>query len=120
MENQRKPKPMTHFYHSKNLFLDKTEESMVLNGRETEYIRFDYDYDEEILPHLINTFTNRRVRATRKLENIRLFNRKSIIGMVLRDFEFMDEKSLNELSGITMNSDISLLIFINCRFVGQL
>lgn len=118
MENQRKPKPMTHFYHSKNLFLDKTEESMVLNGRETEYIRFDYDYDEEILPHLINTFTNRRVRATRKLENIRLFNRKSIIGMVLRDFEFMDTQSLNELSGITMNSDISLLIFINCRFGG--
>lgn len=36
MENQRKPKPMTHFYHSKNLFLDKTEESMVLNGRETD------------------------------------------------------------------------------------
>lgn len=109
---------MTHFYQSKQLFLDKTEESMVLNGREKEYIPFDYDYEEEIFPHLINTFTNRKVKITRQLENIKLFNRKSIIGMVLRDFEFMDEKSLNELSGITMNSDIDLLIFINCRFGG--
>ncbi len=109
---------MTHFYKTDSLFMDRIEESWVLNNRDKEYIPFDYDFHDDIYPHLINTFTNKRLKATRKLEHIRLFNRNALPGMVIRDFEFMDEFALSNLSAITSNSDIKILIFINCRFGG--
>lgn len=109
---------MTHFYKTTSLFMDRIEESWVLNNRDKEYIPFDYDFHDDIYPHLINTFTNERKKATRKLEHIRLFNRNALAGMVIRDFEFMDEFALGNLYAITSNSDIKILIFINCRFGG--
>ena len=111
---------MTHFYQPRWIFLDRVEESWVLNNREKEYVTYDYDFEEDILPHLINTFTDERVVANRKLENIRLFNRNALIGIVFRDFEFMDEAALNKIFGVTINSDISIVIFVNCRFGGTI
>lgn len=99
-----------------SVFVDRVEESWVLNNRETEYVKYDYDYTDDILPHMINTFTDERVVAPRKLENIKLFNRNQIYGLVLRDFEFMDNDASAKLHALAINRDISILIFINCRF----
>ena len=109
---------MTHFNHTRWIFLDRIEESWVLNNREKEYVPYDYDYEEDILPHLVNTYTDERVPAKRKLENIRTFNRNSLIGLVFRDFEFMDEDALNKIFGVTTNQEIDMVVFINCRFGG--
>lgn len=47
---------MTHFSKTDRLFIDRLEESMVLNDREKEYVTYDYDYYEDIIPHLVNMF----------------------------------------------------------------
>ena len=47
---------MTHFSITDRLFIDRLEESMVLNDREKEYVTYDYDYYEDIIPHLVNMF----------------------------------------------------------------
>ena len=108
-----------HFKRTNFAFIDRVEESWVLNNRETEYAKYDYDYTDDILPHIINSFTNERVFANRKLENIRLFDRNGLIGMVVRDFEFMDNDALAKMHALTINPDISMLIFINCRFASN-
>ena len=41
---------MTHFFKPRGIFLDRTEESQVINGRDKEYITYDYDFEKDIVP----------------------------------------------------------------------
>ncbi len=109
---------MTHFYHSRGIFLDRTEESRTINGRDKEYVTYDYDFNQDIYPYLMNMFYNKKMKTPRKLENIEILRRNQAPMIVFRDFEFMDEKALNKIFGVTSNSGIAIIIFINCRFGG--
>ena len=109
---------MTHFYHSRGIFLDRVEESWVINDREKEYVTYDYDFEEDILPYLLNMFYNKRRKIKRKLENIKILRRNQAPIIVFRDFEFMDEVALNKIFSVTSNPGIAIIIFINCRFGG--
>ena len=105
---------MTHFYHSRGIFLDRVEESWVINDREKEYVTYDYDFEEDILPYLLNMFYNKRRKIKRKLENIKILRRNQAPIIVFRDFEFMDEVALNKIFSVTSNPGIAIIIFINC------
>ena len=109
---------MTHFFKPRGIFLDRTEESQVINGRDKEYITYDYDFEKDIVPYLLNMFYHKRRKTPRKLENIQILRRNQAPILVFRDFEFMDEKALNKIFAVTNNSAIAITIFINCRFGG--
>jgi len=109
---------MTHFFKPRGIFLDRVEESWVINDREKEYVTYDYDFEEDILPYLLNMFYNKRRKIKRKLENIKILRRNQAPIIVFRDFEFMDEVALNKIFAVTSNSGIAITIFINCRFGG--
>ena len=110
---------MTHFSKTDRLFIDRLEESMVLNDREKEYVTYDYDYYEDIIPHLVNMFTDKQVEIKRELKNIKIFRRGQLPGMVFRDFEFVDFNTINKITEATNNFDIQMIVFINCRFGGM-
>ena len=105
---------MTHFFKPRGIFLDRTEESQVINGRDKEYITYDYDFEKDIVPYLLNMFYHKRRKTPRKLENIQILRRNQAPILVFRDFEFMDEKALNKIFAVTNNSAIAITIFINC------
>ena len=43
-----------HFKGTNFAFIDRIEESWLLNNRETEYVKYDDNYTDDILPHIIN------------------------------------------------------------------
>ena len=109
---------MTHFFYSRGIFLDRVEESQVLNGRDKEYVTYDYDFEKDILPYLLNMFYHKKLKTPRKLENIEILRRNQVPIVVFRNFEFMDEDTVGKIYAITNNPEIAITIFINCRFGG--
>ena len=41
---------MTHFFKPRGIFLDRVEESQVINGRDKEYVTYNYDFENKLFP----------------------------------------------------------------------
>lgn len=69
-----------HFDSYNNIFGNREFESNVLSDSATEYTPFDYDFNQDIVPHIINQFTDEKAEIKRNLKNIKLFlTAKSIL-----------------------------------------
>ena len=104
-----------HFDSYNNIFGNREFESNVLSDSATEYAPFDYDFNQDIVPHIINQFTDEKAKIKRKLENIKLFSHGSGIGILFRNFDFTLTNALFKLDNYNYSEYISTMIFVNCR-----
>ena len=111
---------MTHFDSYNRFFVDSETQNWVLNDATNEYAPFDYDFEEDILPHIINSFTEERVQAKRKLENIKLFRHGAGIAILFRNFDFTKTDGLDKLCHINAFEYLSGMVFIGCRMGGTI
>ena len=104
-----------HFDSYNNIFGNREFENNVLSDSATEYTPFDYDFNQDIVPHIINQFTDEKAEIKRKLENIKLFSHGSGIGILFKNFDFTLTNSLFKLDNYNYSEYISTMIFVNCR-----
>lgn len=108
---------MAHFNLRQGLFQSPHEESIYVNGRENEYIRYDYSFDEDIVPAINKLFPdNEPMPEGRPLQNVKAFLQGSLIGLCFKEFDFSDVNSAGALFAATSAPYISVLYFVNCRF----
>lgn len=109
---------MAHFNLRQGLFQSPHEESIYVNGRENEYIRYDYSFEEDIVPAINKLFPdNEPIPEGRPLQNVKVFLQGSLIGLCFKDFDFSDINSAGALFAATSAPYISVLYFVNCRLV---
>ena len=111
---------MTHL-DTKNGFFAKSEtENLVLNDATEEYAPFDYDMEEDILPHILNAFTDEQIKTKRELKNIKLFRHGDGVGLLFRNFDFTRVNAWKSLSRINSFEYLTGMVFINCRMGGTI
>ena len=109
---------MTHFDSFNSFFAKSEVENLILNDATEEYVPFDYDMEKDILPHIINNFTDDHVEANRELKNIKIFRHGDGVAMLFRNFDFTKVNAWNNLCNINAFEYLSGMVFINCRMGG--
>lgn len=104
-----------HFDSYNNIFGNRELENNILSDSATEYTPFDYDFNQDIVPHIINQFTDEKAEIKRNLENIKLFSHGSGIGILFKNFDFTLTNALFKLDNYNYSEYISTMIFVNCR-----
>ena len=104
-----------HFDSYNNIFGNREFENNVLSDSATEYTPFNYDFNQDIVPHIINQFTEGKAEIKRNLENIKLFSHGSGIGILFKNFDFTLTNALFKLDNYNYSEYISTMIFVNCR-----
>lgn len=100
---------MAHFNLRQGLFQSPHEESIYVNSRENEYIRYDYSFDEDIVPAINKLFPdNEPMPEGRPLQNVKAFLQGSLIGLCFKDFDFSDINSAGALFAATSAPYISV------------
>ena len=91
---------MTHFDIQSEFFIKREAENWILNDAPEEYVPFDYDLEDDILPHLINFLGEEHVEVRRALKNVKIFRYSDGIGFLFRNFDFTKATAINSLANI--------------------
>ena len=111
---------MTHFDIQSEFFIKREAENWILNDAPEEYVPFDYDLEDDILPHLINFLGEEHVEVRRALKNVKIFRYSDGIGFLFRNFDFTKATAINSLANINDFEYLRLMIFMNCRLGGTI
>lgn len=108
---------MAHFNFNQGLFPSKGEAIKYISEEGKEYIPYDYNFANDIVPAINNLLPDaEKAPLPRKLKNVKVFLQGSLIGICFKGFDFGDVQSAGALFGATSSPYISTLYFINCRF----
>ena len=108
---------MAHFNFNQGLFQSKAEMAKYISDEGKEYIPYDYNFANDIVPAINNLLPDvEKVPLSRELKNVKVFLQGSLIGLCFKNFDFSDVQAAGALFGATSSPYISMLYFINCRF----
>lgn len=108
---------MAHLNFKQGLFQSKGEVLQYIGDGGKEYVLYDYDFEEDIVPAINNLLpNNEKMPLQRELKNIKVFLQGCLIGICFKGFDFGDVTSAGALFSATSSPYISVLYFINCRF----
>lgn len=108
---------MAHFNFNQGLFQSKAEMSKYISDEGKEYIPYDYNFANDVVPAINNLLPDvEKVPLSRELKNVKVFLQGSLIGLCFKNFDFGDVQAAGALFGATSSPYISMLYFINCRF----
>lgn len=108
---------MVHFNFKQGLFQSKGEILQYIGEDGKEYVPYDYNFEEDVVPTINNLIPgNEKLPIRRELKNIKVFLQGSLVGLCFRGFDFGDVVAAGALFGATGSPYISVLYFIGCRF----
>lgn len=108
---------MVHFNFKQGLFQAKGEILQYIGEDGKEYVPYDYNFEEDIVPAINNLIPgNEKLPIRRELKNIKVFLQGSLVGLCFKGFDFGDVVAAGALFSATGSPYISVLYFIGCRF----
>lgn len=108
---------MVHFNFKQGLFQAKGEILQYISEDGKEYVPYDYNFEEDIVPAINNLIPgNETLPIQRELKNIKVFLQGSLVGLCFKGFDFGDVVAAGALFSATGSPYISVLCFIGCRF----
>ena len=106
-----------HFNFKQGLFQAKGEILQYIGEDGKEYVPYDYNFEEDIVPAINNLIPgNEKLPIRRELKNIKVFLQGSLVGLCFKGFDFGDVVAAGALFSATGSPYISILYFIGCRF----
>lgn len=106
-----------HFNFKQGLFQAKGEILQYIGEDGKEYVPYDYNFEEDIVPAINNLIPgNEKLPIRRELKNIKVFLQGSLVGLCFKGFDFGDVVAAGALFSATGSPYISVVYFIGCRF----
>ena len=91
---------MVHFNFNQGLFQSKGEAAKYISEEGKEYIPYDYNFANDIVPAINNLLPDvEKSPLPRKLKNVKVFLQGSLIGICFKGFDFGDVQSAGALFG---------------------
>ena len=93
---------MVHFNFKQGLFQAKGEILQYIGEDGKEYVPYDYNFEEDIVPAINNLIPgNETLPIRRELKNIKVFLQGSLVGLCFKGFDFGDVVAAGALFSAT-------------------
>ena len=94
---------MVHFNFKQGLFQAKSEILQYISEDGKEYVPYDYNFEEDIVPAINNLIPgNEKLPIRRELKNIKVFLQGSLVGLCFKGFDFGDVVAAGALFSAVM------------------
>lgn len=91
-----------HFNFKQGLFQAKGEILQYIGEDGKEYVPYDYNFEEDIVPAINNLIPgNEKLPIRRELKNIKVFLQGSLVGLCFKGFDFGDVVAAGALFSAT-------------------